>query len=103
MADHTRMKMLGAVKASFMFAGILIALIICCAYQTANAATLSADNVTSVSIMWQVITGLLALLQTIFICIGLWLINNQTEIFKRVGKLEASDQTREALCEERHK
>lgn len=102
MALKTRLRVLGLVKGGFIAGLLIIAFITLFAYQTASAANISQDQISTVNFMWQVITGLLALLQTIFIGIGVWLISNQTELFRRVGGLEVSVEARKVVCEERH-
>lgn len=52
--------------------------------------------------MWQVIGVLVGTLNTVLTGIALWLIKNQAELFGRMRKVEADQQTLEALCEERH-
>lgn len=53
-------------------------------------------------IVWQMIVGLFGLLNTILMGVIVWIINNQSGIFGRIGKLEAANQVRAALCDERH-
>lgn len=53
-------------------------------------------------IVWQMIVGLFGLLNTILMGVIIWIINNQSSIFRRLGKAEAALQTNAALCDERH-
>lgn len=50
-----------------------------------------------------VILVLFGLLQTGLLALAVWLINNDRELFVRVGKMETSQASREAICEERNK
>ena len=53
-------------------------------------------------IIWQMIVGLFGILNTVLMGVIVWIINNQSSIFRRLGIVEANEQTRAALCEERH-
>ncbi|RQW89948.1 MAG: hypothetical protein EHM79_02255 [Geobacter sp.] len=53
-------------------------------------------------VVWQLIIGLFGILNTILMGVIVWIINNQSGIFGRIGKLEAANQVRAALCDERH-
>lgn len=48
-----------------------------------------------------IIMILLALLQTIFIGIGVWLITNDKELFTRMNKVESDVKVQKVKCEER--
>lgn len=70
------------------------------------AARLHAEGAPSVAehtdIVWQLITGLFGILNTILMGVIVWIINNQSAMFGRIGKLEAAQATRDAICAERH-
>ena len=70
------------------------------------AARLRAEGSPSVAehsdIIWQMIVGLFGILNTILMGVIVWIINNQSSIFRRLGMVEANEQTRAALCDERH-
>ena len=72
----------------------------------ALAASVSAGDVPSVrehsDIMWQIITALFGVLNTILTGVIVWIISQQSELFGRLRKVEADQQTTERLCEERH-
>lgn len=53
-------------------------------------------------VVWQMIVGLFGLLNTILMGVIVWIISNQAGMFGRIGKLEAANQVRSAICEERH-
>lgn len=53
-------------------------------------------------IVWQLIVGLFGILNTILMGVIVWIISNQSGMFGRIGKLEAANQVRSAICEERH-
>jgi hypothetical protein len=59
--------------------------------------------VESSDIYWKIICALMSALSSICIGIQVWIIGNQKELFTRVAKTEADDQTRKALCDERHR
>ena len=96
MALKTRMILLWFSRMVVMASSILLVSV-----YLAQAGGESAPS--SSGIMWQIITGLLALLQTVFMGIGVWIISNQSEMFRRIGNLESDNKTRAALCDERHK
>jgi uncharacterized membrane protein YcjF (UPF0283 family) len=48
-----------------------------------------------------IIMLLFALLQTVFLGIGVWLIANDKELFTRMAKVEKSQEVRDAVCDER--
>lgn len=65
----------------------------------AGGAPVIAENA---DMVWQMIVGLFGLLNTILMAVIVWIINNQSGIFGRIGRLEAANQVRSAICEERH-
>jgi uncharacterized membrane protein YcjF (UPF0283 family) len=48
-----------------------------------------------------IITMLLALLQTILVGVGVWLIGNDKELFTRMGKVETNQAVQANTCKER--
>lgn len=58
---------------------------------------------TPMGMMWEVIVALFGLLNTVLTGVMVWLVSNLREAFQRISRLEGDDQTRKALCDERHK
>ena len=98
MSLRVRTVLFSAARVLVLTVGILIVYV-----YLVQASGDAANGNSPASMMWEVITGLLALLQTIFMGVAVWLINNQSELYRRLGKIEGDEQTRKAICDERHK
>jgi hypothetical protein len=96
MSHKTRIRLLKASRWSLILAAAIV-------FLTAGSLYAGAGVVEAGDVMWKIICALMSALSSICIGIQVWIIKNQTELFTRMGKVEADDQTRKALCDERHK
>lgn len=80
-------------------ATLLITILACHAIVEASGAP-ATDSATISS--KDIIFVLYGLLQTIFMGIGVWLISNDKELFKRVSRLETDVAVMDKVCDERH-
>lgn len=53
-------------------------------------------------ILWQLVVALFGVLDTLLTGIMIWIICNQSELFRRLRQVEADNQTAAAVCDERH-